>query len=50
MIEIGRSHMTSLRVRILHVKSSDDRYYLELKTEGRVLEKLKKKMIAYIRK
>ena len=30
------------RIRILHVKFSGDRYYLELKTEDRMLEKRKK--------
>ena len=39
------------RIRILRVKFSGDRYYLELKTEDRVLKKRKKgKKIAWYKK
>ena len=40
----------SLQIWILRVKSSEGRYYLEINTEDRVLEKWKRKKTTYIRK
>ena len=36
------------QIRILRVKSSEDRYYLELETKDRVLEKQKKEKRQHI--